>query len=61
MADPLKLKIKGTFNQISKLGIWNTEQLCEILGIDYYKLCMVDTDREVFTITQDDIQNVSPD
>jgi len=51
----MELLISGTFKEILSLNLWDTIQLCKLLRIDPYKLCMVDTDKEVFTITEKDI------
>ena len=46
----LRVLITGTFNEL--LQLYELMDLCSILGIDPYKLCMVDTDAEEFTITE---------
>ena len=53
----IDVSIRGTFNEIMELDLWTTEQLCGLLRIDPCKMCMVDRDREVFTITHTTIIN----
>lgn len=51
----LTATITGTLSELFQL--WSVEKVCEMLGIDYYKVCMVPSD-EVFTITADELVRV---
>ena len=45
----LKYKATGTIEELCQLYSW--DRLCKILGIDYYKRCLIPDD-ELFTITE---------
>lgn len=52
------INIRGTYSELSRLPFWDDTKLCELIRVDPYRLCMVDTDREIFVITNADLQRV---